>query len=288
MKEMPPLKKSGMVVLVGRSNVGKSTLLNTVVGTKLAIITPKPQTTRHLIQGVVHDPRGQIVFVDTPGIFQHIPDRLTAKLNEKARDAVEGVDLVLYVVDPTRHVGEEEIAVHRLVKALKLPKFLVLNKSDMKRPFIDEYLAWRDEFDGVFEISALKTTGVKQLVNAIMDKLPEGEPLYPANRITDITNRFWIAEVIREKVFLGMEEEVPYTTAVEVEEIEERENGIVYVKANVLTNAARYKKMLIGQGARTIRGIGRAARKELEAVTGKKIFLDLNVVVEERWQDRFE
>lgn len=285
---MDELKKSGIVVLVGRSNVGKSTLLNSLIGTKIAITTPKPQTTRHVIQGVLHDPRGQIVFADTPGIFKQVPDQLTAKLNEKARDAVSGVDAVVYVVDATRHVGDEEEAVHRMVKALKTPKILVLNKSDVKRPYIDEYLAWSDEFTAVVDVSALNNKNLKPLVDAIMELLPTGMPLYPADQITNVENKFWLEELIREKVFMGLYEEIPYSTMVRVDEISRREEGTVYIKASVLTTAARYKKMIIGHGASKIRGIGRATRKELELVTGDKIYLDLDVQVEERWQERFE
>jgi GTP-binding protein Era len=281
-------KKAGLAVLVGRSNVGKSTLLNALVGTKIAITSPKPQTTRHAIQGVLHDPRGQIVFVDTPGIFSHVPDHLTSRLNEKARESVEGVDILLYVVDPTRHVGKEEETVHRLVAAVKRPKILVINKTDEQQPYIDEYLAWEGEFDAVVRVSALRGRGLKPLVDEIIARLPAGEPLYPPDRITDVENRFWLAEIIREKIFLAMHEEIPYTTAVEVEETAVRDDGTNYVKAIVLTTAPRYKKMLIGQGARTIKRIGQAARKELEEVTGKKVYLDLEVDVDERWQERFE
>ncbi|HTK04340.1 MAG TPA: GTPase Era [Candidatus Eisenbacteria bacterium] len=286
---MAEARKSGLVVLVGRSNVGKSTLLNSLIGTKIAIATPKPQTTRNVIQGVLHDARGQIVFVDTPGIFKQVPDQLTAKLNEKARDALEGVDVVLYVVDPARHVGDEEEAVHRMVKQLKIPKILVLNKADQKRPYIDEYMAWRDEFTAIVDVSALSNKGLKPLVDAVIAALPEGGvDLYPPDQITNVENKFWLEELIREKVFLGLYEEIPYSTTVRVDEVNRRPDGTVYIKASVLTTAPRYKKMIIGHGASKIRGIGRATRKELELVTGDKIYLDLDVQVEERWQERFE
>lgn len=287
-EEAKPLKKSGMVVLVGRSNVGKSTLLNSLIGTKLAITTPKPQTTRNTIQGVIHDPRGQIVFVDTPGIFKQVPDILTAKLNERARDAFDGIDALLYVVDPNRHVGDEEEAVHRMVKQATVPKIMVINKIDSGRQYIEEYLAWGSEFLAVIEVSALQDKNLKALVDTIMEALPYGEPLYPEDQITNVDNKFWLAEIIREKVFLGMHDEIPYSTTVEIEEITRREDGLVYIKASVLTSATRYKKMIIGDGARKIRGMGVAARKELEVVTGDRIYLDLDVQVDERWAERFE
>jgi len=277
-----------MVAIVGRSNVGKSTLLNALIGSKIAIVSPKPQTTRHIIHGVLHDDRGQIVFVDTPGVFKHAPDRLTARLNEKVKEALSGIDAVVYVVDATRHVGDEERIVHRLVAVMDKPKILVFNKADRKQPFKDEYLAWQEEFDDVIEVSALQGTSLKRLVDAVFAVLPESVALYPADQITNIENRFWVEEIIREKIYMAMDKEIPYTTAVKVESTEERPNGLVYVKAFIMTTSPRYKKMIIGHGGAKIREIGSAARYELEAVTGKKIFLDIEVVVEERWMERFE
>lgn len=285
-KENP--KRSGLVALVGRSNVGKSTLLNALVGTKVAITTPKPQTTRHAIQGVINDPRGQAVLVDTPGIFTQVPDRLTSKLNEKARESLAGIDALVYVVDPTRHVGDEEEIVHRMVSASNVPKVLVINKSDRKGEFREEYLAWEDEFDRVIEISALKGHNVRAVTDAVFELLPEGDPLYPEGELTNTDAMFRMAELIREKVFLATGQEVPYTTTVEVEEIDRRENGVLYVKAAILTAAPRYKRMLIGAGGQRIKAIGRAVRKEIETVSGDRAYIDLEVRVEPRWQERFE
>lgn len=277
-----------MVVLLGRSNVGKSTLLNTLVGTKVAITTPRPQTTRHAIQGVLNDDRGQAVFVDTPGIFTQVPDTMTAKLNEKARESLAGIDLVLHVVDPTRHVGDEEEIVHRLVISSDAPKVLVLNKSDLKGRYKEEYLSWRDDYDAVIEVSAATGGNLRALVDEVFSRLPEGEPLYPPGSITDLDPMFRMAELIREKVFLYTGEEVPYSTTVQIEEIDRRDNGVLYVKAEVLTAEPRYKKMLIGSGGQRIKEIGRAVRKEIEAVAGGKAFIDLEVRVEPRWKERFE
>lgn len=286
--ETEPLKKSGLVAIVGRSNVGKSTLMNSLIGTKIAITSPKPQTTRHTIHGVLHDERGQAVFVDTPGIFAQIPDTLTAKLNQKAADALTGIDLVLYVVDPTRHIGKEDEIIHRIVTNSSAPKILVINKSDIRGEFIDEFMAWEKEFTSVIQISARKEHNLKALKDLVFEALPIGEPLYPTDRITDSNQRFWISELVREKIFLALHEEIPYTTTVETDEIVERENGMIYVKARILTTSSRYKKMIIGQGGRQIKTVGSNARKEIEAVTGKKVFLELEVEVEEKWQERFE
>ncbi len=281
-------KKSGVAVLVGRSNVGKSTLLNSLVGTKIAITSPKPQTTRHMIHGIIHDPRGQVVFVDTPGVFAKVPDLMTQKLNEKARASLDGVDVVLYVVDPTRHIGEEEKIVKRMVDVIKQPKILVINKSDLKRPYLDEYLVWDKDFDRVIEISALDNKNLRQLVDIIFEKLPVGPELYPTGQLTDLTNNFWLEELIREKIFLVMHQEIPYSVTVEVEENITREDGTHYVKADILTSALRYKKMLIGHGGQRVKQIGQMVRKELELVSGKKAYLDLDVRVDERWGERFE
>jgi GTP-binding protein Era len=287
MDSTPKIKKVGFAVLVGRSNVGKSTLLNTLVGTKIAITTPKPQTTRNALQGVIHDERGQIIFVDTPGIFTQVPDILTKKLNDAARSSLEDIDVVLYVVDPTRHVGDEEKVIHKLVSTINKPKFLVLNKSDLTKPYEHEYLAWKDEFDEVFEVSALNNKNLTALKNAIFEKLPIGEEVYPLGQLTNITNEFWLSELIREKVFMQMHEEIPYSVMVDIEENSIRENGMRYIRAAILTTAPRYKKMIIGEGAKKIKTIGSMVRKELEAISGEKIFLDLEVNVDERWNERF-
>lgn len=281
-------QKCGLVVLIGRSNVGKSTLLNALVGSKVAITSPKPQTTRHVIQGVLNEPRGQIVFADTPGVFKRAPDRLTSRLNEKVKESVTGIDAAIYVVDATRHVGEEEKAVRRLIAAVDQPKFLVLNKRDRRLEFKDEYLALADDFDGVFEVSALQGKGLKPLVDAIFERLPVGEPLYPADRLSDVSHRFWLEEIIREKIFLATEKEVPYSVAVRIEDTAERANGLVYVRAVILTTATRYRQMLIGRAGSKIKEIGSMARRELELITGRKFYLELEVEVDENWQERFE
>ncbi len=281
-------KKSGFAVLIGRSNVGKSTLLNALVGTKVAITTPKPQTTRHAIQGVIHDQRSQVVIVDTPGIFTHVPDNLTAKLNETARKSLQDIDAVVYVVDPTRHVGDEERLIHGLVSVSDKPKILVINKSDSDGKFADEYRAWSNEFDAVFEVSALQGHNLKALMEKLIELMPEGEYMYPEEQLTNADREFRIAELIREKTFLRLRDEVPYSTTVEVDEVTDRDNGMMYIKARILTNAARYKRMIIGHGGKNIKSIGQAVRKEMEMITNRKIYLDLDVEVEERWQERFE
>ncbi len=279
--------KSGFAVLIGRSNVGKSTLLNALVGSKIAITTPKAQTTRHNIHGVLTEERGQIVFVDTPGVLQK-KDKLTKKLINKVKESLKDIDVILYVVDPTRSIGDEEKQTLRLVADLEIPKILVINKIDKKRrPYHEHYRDLTDQFDETLEVSALNGTHMGELKNQIFERLSEGELYYPEGQLTNLPNDFWIAELIREKLFLRLRQELPYQTHVEVDEIEDRED-MIHITARILTLDERHKRMIIGKGARGVKEVGQSARKELEAVMGKKIFLDLQVEVDKHWLERFE
>jgi len=281
--------KSGFVALIGRSNVGKSTLLNALVGTKVAIMSPKPQTTRHAIRGVLHDARGQIVFVDTPGVFEKSRDLLTEALNREVRASMEGIDAIVYVVDPTRAVGPEEHHTFAMVKASRVPKIMVINKTDLparSRPFQYEFERMGSELDAMIEISASKSRNLNLLVDKLIEALPEGEPFYPDLQLTDMDTKHWVEELIREKIFIQMQQEVPYTTAVEIDEMEKRPDGTLYIKARILTTDKRYKKMLIGTGGQQIKSIGANCRRELEAAMQSKVFLDLEVEVDEHWVSR--
>lgn len=279
--------KSGFAVLVGRSNAGKSSLINTLVGTKVAITSPKPQTTRHSIHGVLNDERGQIVFVDTPGVFTEAHDHITKTLLKTAEEATRDIDVLVYVADPTRAIGNEERVALRMVDGVKKPKILVLNKADVKKPpYKDEYLELAEKFDAVVEVSAKFNKNLQELKDKVMDFLPEGEPYYPPGQVSNLEQKQWLSELIREKIFLQTHQEVPYNAAVEIEELSERENGMVYIKANILTTADRYKKILVGAHGRRVKKIGQATRRELEAIWGKRVFLDLEVTVEEKWPER--
>ena len=289
--ETPSNLKSGFAVLVGRTNVGKSTLLNALVGTKIAIVTPKPQTTRDTYHGIVTRPEGQIVFVDTPGIFKTQPSRLVQNLHHRIRDAVEGIDVIVHVVDPTRSVGPEDQRVIEIVDRIPHPKILCLNKLDLPhRYYRDSWLERGPKYASVVEVSALKDKNVELLVQAIFRHLTVGPAQYPAGQVTNVTNEFWIAELIREKLYLKTNQEVPYTASVQVEQVEDRKDKsgkpLVYVKAVILTTDDRHQRMLIGQGARKIKDIGSFARKELEVAMNKKVFLDLDVLVDEEWMER--
>jgi len=282
--------KSGFVVLAGRSNVGKSSLINALVGSKVAIVTPKPQTTRRPVRGVLHDKRGQIVFVDTPGLFLGKRDVLSQKLNAIVREQLEGIDLVVYVMDPTRHAGDEEEDMRKLLRKLSVPIIAVINKSDLPeeaKPALDEMRNADVGQRTTIEISATKHHDLNRLVDTMFALLPEGEAYYPEQQLTDISHKEWIAETIREKCFLRLEQELPYSVHVEVQEVEQRPDGSRLIEATIWTTDDRYKKMLIGSGGAMIKQIGMDARKEIEGATGSKCRLELVVKTDPKWPQRF-
>lgn len=290
--------KSGFVVLVGRSNVGKSTLLNTLVGTKIAATSFRAQMTRHIIHGVMNVGDNQAIFIDTPGVFKDRKNPLTAKLTNKVKESLEGVDVIIYVVDPSREIGDEERATYGMIRHLDIPKILVINKSDLppeKRSHQEEYETWVEDFDAIFKLSALRASHIQPLRDKVMELLPEGEPMYPVEQLTNLDHHFWIAEIIREKVFSIFEKEVPYSITVEVDNVEEKPGStslrqgkpdIMVISARILTNEERYKKIIIGRGGQKIKEIGQMARRELEQATGQKIFLELEVEVDKHWVKR--
>ncbi len=291
--------KIGKVLLLGRPNVGKSTFLNNLIGQKVAITSPKPQTTRFPIKALYEESRGRVIFVDTPGIFGKAEDELSKKINEKTLSILnEEVDLVMYFVDHTRRRDFEESRVLGLVRQIKKPKILVINKVDLQeKSFLPQYKFLEDEFPYVFEISALNKTHFRPLVDKIFELLPTGTDkkkaggeeipeglVYP---LLNVDSRIFLAELIREKIFLMMGEEIPYRTTVIVDEVTERENGVTYIKARILTTEDRYKKMLIGAGGHKIKEIGSYARKEISLAINKKVFLDLTVETDPHWQETY-
>lgn len=284
------LMKSGFVMLAGRSNVGKSTLLNALIGSKVAIVTPKPQTTRVPIRGILHDPRGQIVFVDTPGVFLGKRDALSLRLNRSVRASLEGIDAIVYVVDPTRLPGVEEEHIQRLLQTAKKPTFLAINKIDLTKQTgrnLEAYKKINVGQTAVFLISAVKHTNLNRLVDSLFEALPEGEKYYPDLQITDLGHQQWIEELIREKVFLALEKELPYTVKVTVEDIKFRKNGGRFIEAVIWTTNERYKRMIIGAKASMIKGIGIDARKELEVALDTQVHLELEVKVDAKWPEKF-
>jgi len=287
--------KIGKVLLVGRANVGKSTFVNNVIGQKVAITSPKPQTTRFSIRALYEEERGKIIFVDTPGIVGKAKDYLSKRINEKTLQILnENVDVVIYMVDATRKRDFEESKVLGLVRKIKKPKILVINKiDDPGKSFLPQYKFLEEEFKDVFQISAINNMHIKPLLEKIFEYLPEknidSEKLPPdlVYPIINLDSKIFLGELIREKIFLMMGEEIPYTTTVIVDQIAERKNGTTYIKARILTTNDRYKGMLIGAGGRKIKEIGSYARKEIALAINKKVFLDLNIEVDSHWQEMY-
>ncbi len=283
--------KVGTVALIGRPNTGKSTLVNNLVGHKVAITSPKPQTTQFPIYAVFEDLSAgsgqglQIIFVDTPGIFAKTKDAKSKEVNLEAEKVLhEEVDAILYLVDHTRQRGSEENRVLGVLRKINVPKILVVNKTDLKEPdYSAQYKFMEEEFDTVLHVSALKAHNLGSITSALFKVLPEGEPIIDKADLAipalNLTSQMHMEELIREKAFLTLRKEVPYHVKIAVDEISERKNKLIYVKARVLTEN-RYKKMIIGSGGQTIKKIGAMTRKELEVSTGKKFYLDLTVEVE--------
>ncbi len=283
--------KSGVVALFGRPNVGKSTLLNAILGQKVSITSPKPQTTRFPIQAVYEDDRGQIIFVDTPGIFTKVKDQVSARINLRSEEAIEkGIDVLVYMVDHTRERADEESRALGIVRKVHLPKILAINKIDVSSPsHIVQYRFMEEEFDKVIEVSALENKHIPLLLDAIFEYLPEGEPIVDSSKLVqpglNLDSKTFISEIIREKAFLNLRREVPYAIAAVVDEIEERDNGVTFIRARLLTSADRYKGMIIGHNGEMIKEISMAARKELEVAANKKVYLELTVETDPHWID---
>jgi len=279
--------KAGIVSVVGRPNVGKSTLINRVVGQKVAIVTHKPQTTRNRITAIANTETAQIVFIDTPGIHKprHEMDRLMV---ETAVSSLKQVDIVLLMIDVTQAFGRGDQHVLELMRKVDVPLLLVINKVDQVAkeiilPLIDEYQS-RGRFNEIVPISALKGDNVDRLVEVLETYLPEGPPLFPEDALTDLPERFFAAEMIREKILIHVHEEVPYSTAVRVETWEDCD-GMTRVEASILVERDSQKGILLGQGGRMIKRIGTEARKELESFLNTRVYLGLFVKVRERWRE---
>lgn len=284
--------KSGYVAIIGRPNSGKSTLLNNLLGQKVSITSPKPQTTRLPIQAVYEDERGQIIFIDTPGIFGKVEDPVSRMINPLAEKTLnEGVDVIVYLIDHSRDREVEENKIFGIARNMDKPKILAINKIDIKKPsFLPHYKFMEEEFDKTVEISALFKSNLNYLLDAIFELLPEGEKLVDnSDRPTAVLNmdsKTFLAEIIREKAFLFLHKELPYSLTTVVDEITNRKDKVVYIKARIVTSDDHYKKMIIGERGRMVKEIGMAARKELETATNKKVFLDLTVESNPHWPEQ--
>lgn len=285
--------KSGFVGIVGRPNVGKSTLLNTILGEKIAITSGKPQTTRNRITGIYTDLEAdggegmQIIFLDTPGI--HKPKtKLGSAINETAVNTLGGVDVILLIIDGTRKTGSGDEHVLEIVRKAEAPKILVINKMDAMKPeeYLELYNRYNEEgiFDDIYGVSALKGTNVDELIGCLSGYMEEGPMFYPEDMATDHPERFIVSEIIREKLLEYLSDEVPHGVYVDIESFEEH-GSLTKISAVIICEKKSHKSIIIGKGGRKIKGIGMAARKDIESLLGTKVFLETFVKVKEGWRD---
>lgn len=286
--------KSGFIGIVGRPNVGKSTLLNQIMGEKIAITSNKPQTTRNSIRGIYTREATetcdgvQMVFIDTPGIHKG-RNKLGNAMTDMAVNTLREVDLILFLVDGPQSKGSRDKYIMEMIKEVDTPKFLVVNKMDTMQP--EDYLEIYNEYDdaGIFQdiygTSALNGTNVPELLESIEAYMEEGPMYFPSDMITDYPERFLVSEVIREKMLMYLEEEVPHGVAVEIESFKESP-GLTKIGAVIYCEKKSHKGIIIGKQGKKLKGIGKAARLELEALLGTKIFLEMFVKIREGWRDK--
>jgi len=281
--------KSGYATIAGAPNAGKSTLLNRILGEKISIISRKPQTTRNRILGVCHRPGAQIVFYDTPGIFI-AKDSLNVKIVDTALGAIGDADVLIAVVDAAHPDPASEALLAEKIRSLKLPAILALNKIDLvpdKEKLLEIIAGWsaRHAFEAVVPVSALDGTQVEELIAAIVKALPAGPPYFPEDTLTDATERFIAAELIREKIFRLTGEEIPYASAVTVEAFKpDADKKRVNIEATIHLERDSQKGIIIGRGGAMLKRIGTEARQDIEKMTGSKVFLKLFVRVQKNWR----
>ena len=285
--------KSGFIGIIGRPNVGKSTLLNNILGEKIAITSNKPQTTLNRITGIYTDLDAnngegiQMIFLDTPGI--HKPhNKLGEAINETAINTFRGVDVILLIIDGTKDFGTGDEKVLSMLEKEETPKILIINKMDLIGP--EEYLELYNKyessgiFDDIYGVSALKGDNVDMLLDCLSKYMNEGPMYYPEDLATDHPERFIVSEIIREKLLNYLNDEVPHGVAVEIESFEEKK-GITDISAVIYCERKSHKSIIIGKGGNKLKGVGKAARKEIEDLIGSKVFLSLWVKVKENWRD---
>jgi GTP-binding protein Era len=283
------MPKAGYASLVGRPNAGKSTLLNRIIGEKIAIVSDKPQTTRNRILGVKNYPGGQIAFVDTPGIHRPL-HRLNVRMVDSAVNTLREVDVIALVFDASTKPGHGDEYVSSLLKDVRPPAVLVLNKIDLVAkarllPLIDQAQRWHD-FAAIVPVSATTGDGLDQLERVLLEQLPEGQPGYPEDYLTDQPERTLVAETVREKVLQHTRDELPFSTAVVVDEFNEEERDrLLRLYCTIFVETESQKPIVIGRRGDMIKQIGTEARRDLEAFFGTKVFLDLRVKVNPDWRD---
>jgi GTP-binding protein Era len=290
----PPLSTSsyrcGFVTLVGRPNVGKSTLLNTLVGAKVAIVTPKPQTTRNRILGIKTLPHAQLIFIDTPGIHRHPGSLLNQRMVEVALRALQDTEVTLFLVDARHGIGSGDEEIAQRLNNLQTPVIVVVNKIDLVAkvsllPLLQQLAALLPERE-IVPVSAVTGENTAELLNAIVAALPESPPLYAGDELTDQSERVLAQEMVREQLFLHTQEEIPYATAVVVEEFrEKRDRPLLLIRAVIYVERPSQKAIVIGERGTRLKQIGQAARLQMEAFFGCRVFLELFVKVVKRWTD---
>ena len=282
---VPEGHKSGYVALIGRPNVGKSTLMNALVGRKLSIVTRKPQTTRHRVLGLLSEEDYQVIFLDTPGIIK--PDyELHSAMMHNVKGAIRDADLLLFMADATT----EKPDTLSLDYAGDRPALLLLNKIDLiaqeeALPLVDAYIEQRD-FEEVIPTSALKGYNLDVVREEILSRLPEGPPFYPKDMISEHPERFFVAEIVREKILKQYRQEIPYSVQVNITNYEERQQGKDFIDAEIVVNRDSHKGILIGKGGRALKKLGRAAREDIEEFVGSPVYLQLHVKVRAGWRNK--
>jgi GTPase len=282
--------RSGFIAIIGRPNVGKSTLLNALLGQKIAAVSPRPQTTRKKQLGILTVENAQLVFVDTPGMHK-AKHKLGEFLNDEAKEALDGVDLILWLVDASTPPTEEDLNISSLLAGIshRTPLVLVLNKMDMVKP--DEESARENEYAqlvgdaALLKISATKRLGIGELLEGLIQASPEREADYPEEQITDLYEKEIAGDLIREACLIQLRDEVPHGMAVRIDDFKERENGMVYIAATIFVERESQKGIVIGEGGKMLKSIGSAARKEIEDMGGRKAFLELRVKVSKDWRN---
>jgi GTP-binding protein Era len=281
--------RCGFVALAGRPNVGKSTLLNALIGFRLSIVSPRPQTTRHRILGIATSEAGQILYVDTPGLHRGAKRAMNRSLNRAVRSAISDVELAVQVIEAGRWTDEDE-ALYEALAEQNIPRLLVINKVDLSKdktvllPFVAE-LADKHHFESVHYVSALKRKGLEALAKDILARLPVRAPVFGEDEITDRSERFLAAEMVREQLMLRLDQELPYATTVEIEQFNDRTDGIAEIHAVIWVEREGQKAIVIGQGGEQLKAIGTSARRHMERMFDRKVFLRLWVKVREGWVD---
>ncbi len=294
MKEEKIPFKCGIVSIIGRPNVGKSTLLNKILEEKVSIVSKVPQTTRQKIRGIYNAAQGQIIFIDTPGLH-HQRDKLDALMNLNSWGAIGDADCLIHLVDANSPVGREEEEIVQKLQDFKGPIVLGLNKIDLKGKCVEQYLSLYEKGSGksihdldaliVVPLSGKTGFNIELLLKLLWERLPEGPALYPQDSICDIPQKMAVADIIREKLLGLLREELPHAIGVAVEQLQPRRDNLIYVQASILVERESQKEIVIGKKGQILKEAGALARQELEALLDSKVYLDLHVKAEKKWRD---